>query len=446
MRTLAANLNFSTDTFNTAFTDINLLLWSVANEVMTANSVGASTTGNAALVGTFTSSNVAVTGVLRGGNLSTANTLSVTSNVIFSGVVNVSSNVNISGITNSVGNSSFYGNSTVNLLLLTGNSTVSEATLNGTNLRLNSNVIANGSASFNNTFSVVGNTTLYGNSTVLALAVTTNSTATNVHVDGTTLRVNSLATFTKNVSMTGDLTVSGSLNASLGPPTTDYVPSTNATLSLGNSTFTWLGHFDSPVIYTRITASANGVLLGNTTNRFAASLTTANTSGNVAVGADAVNIDAANKRMSVNAASGGTAALNVSGTINTTSLAVTATANVTGNVTTSGLVIGNTVVFSNTTSVSTTSLTVIDSFPKATYPSVKYMVFVKDTTTLVHSLELLAIHEGTNVLLTKYAEIYNTSLGTFDVSVNGANVQLEYTSSGAGTGPWTVKVSKIQNI
>lgn len=445
MRTLAANLNFSTDTFDTVFTDINRLLWSLANEVVTANSTLGTTTGNASLTGTFISSNVAVTGVLRGGNLTSSNTLSISSNVIFSSIVNASANVNIAGVVNAVGNVAISGNSTVVMLSLTGNSTVSEATLNGTSLKVNSNVVTNGTASFNNTFAVVGNTTLSGNSTVLALSVSTNSTATNVYVGGTTLRVNALATFVQNVVMSGDLTVSGNLNATLGQPAGNYIPISNATLSLGNSTLTWLGHFDSPVIYTKITASANGILLGNTTNRFAAAFTTANTSGNVAIGADALNIDAGNKRVTINAASGGTDALNIAGTVNATALTITSTANVTGNVTASGIVVGNTVLFSNTASVSNTTMNIIDSFPKVTYPMAKYVIFIKDTTTLVHSLELLTIHEGTNVILTKYAEIYNTSLGTFDVNINGTNVQLEYTSSNAGTGPWEVKVARIQN-
>lgn len=445
MRTLAANLNFSSDTFNTAFTNINLLLWSLANEVVTANSTQGSTTGNAALVGTFTSSNVAVTGVLRGGNLSSSNTLSITSNTNFSGVVNVSANFNVAGVSNVVGNTSLYGNSTVGVFLVTGNSSLSEATLNGTNLKINSNVVANGSASFNNTFSVTGNSSLYGNSTVLAFAITTNSTATNVYIDGTTLRVNSLATFTKNVVMSGDLTISGNLNATLGQPTGNYIPISNATLSLGNSTLTWLGHFDSPVIYTKITPSANGVLLGNTTNRFAAAFTTANTTGNVAFGADTLSVDTTNKRLSINAAAT-TDALHVSGKINATSLGISTTASITGNVTASGVIIGNTVMFSNTASVSNTTMNVVDSFPKTSSPMAKYVIFAKDTTTLIHTLEIMLAHEGTNVILTKYAEIYNTSLGTFDVNINGANVQLEYTSSNAGTGPWEIKVSRLQTI
>lgn len=290
MRTLAANLAFSTDTFNTAFTDINLLLWSLANEVITANSTQGTTTGNASLTGTFTASNVAVTGSLRGGTLSSPASLNVSSNVIFLGVINASANVvinatttaignvslsgnstilglsiatnstatnvyvggstlminavasllqntSITGTTTFVGNSSISGNSSVVVLNVTGNSTVSEATLGGTNLRINSNVVANGTMTFNNTFTfagpavftntitangtsafnntvtVIGNTSVSGNSSVVALNVTGNSTITNVYIGGSSLLINTTATFNQNVTVWGSLIQLGNSSA-----------------------------------------------------------------------------------------------------------------------------------------------------------------------------------------------------------------------------------------
>jgi hypothetical protein len=272
MRTLAANLNFSTDTFNTAFTNINHLLWSLANEVVTANSTQGSTTGNAALVGTFTSSNVAVTGVLRGGNLSSSNTLSITSNTNFSANVNVAANFVVTGITNAVGNTSLYGNSTVGVLLVTGNTSLSEATLNGTNLRINSNVVANGTASFNNTFAVTGNSSLYGNSTVLAFAVTTNSTATNTYIGGTLLTVATPVAISGDVNITGNLTATNITGITIPA---GYVNTTGNFSLGGNNTFGGT----NTVISSNLFATGSLIQLGSTS----ANSLTITATGNVGI-------------------------------------------------------------------------------------------------------------------------------------------------------------------
>lgn len=450
MKTVSANLDFSVDTFNTAFLNINKLLYFCNTEVLSANASGGSTTGNAILVGTFISTTLVANSALRGGNLTSSNTLTISSNANFAGVVNVAANLNISSISTFIGNTSISGNSTVVVFNVTGNSSISEATLNGTNLKINSNVVANGGASFNNTFAVVGNTSISGNSTVLAFGVTTNSTATNTYIGGI-LTVNALSTFSKNVTMSGDLTVTGNLNAVIGQPAGDFIPISNTNLSLGNSTLTWTAHLYQPIIYSQITPNANGVLLGNTTNRFAAALSSVNATGivtfggNLTVNSTALVIDASNKRIGINTAPAAGDALTVTGTINSTTL-VSSSVTVSGNTVSGGLVVGNSVIFANVISTASLSAVVVDSFPKATYPLAKYIISVKDTTTLVHALELLLTHEGTNVLLTKYGEIYNTNLGSFDADINGANVELKYTSSNAGTGPWTIKTSRTNMV
>lgn len=246
MKLVAANLVFATDTFSTAFTNINKLLYFANTDALTANSTEGSTTGNAALVGTFTASNVAVTGALRGGTLATPAALNISSNAIFNGALaTFVANLTVNSISTFISNSTISGNSSVAVLTVTGNSTVSEATLGGTNLKVSSIIIANGVSTFNNTFAVVSNTSISGNSTVLAFGVTTNSTVTNTYIAGTNVTVNAVTTMLKNVFMSGDLTVTGSLNASLGAAnclsllignSTVNVSSNSTVLFIGNST------------------------------------------------------------------------------------------------------------------------------------------------------------------------------------------------------------------
>lgn len=364
-RTLAANLNFSSDTFNTAFTDINHLLFFAKNDAMSANSTEGTTTGNAALTGTFTASNVAVTGVLRGGTLASPASLNVGSNVIFLGLINASANVSVNATFTQKGNTNISGNSTVVVAAITGNSTVSEATLGGTNLRINSNVVANGGTNFNNTVTILGNTSISGNATIVAFLATGNSTVTNTYIGGQRLLVNTVSNsvFQSNVFINGDLTVTGNSTITISSPSGNWVPAANATYSLGNSTMTWLAHLISPVIYTGILPSTNGVLLGNTTNRFAAAFTTANTSGvftfganlvasaNIYAGTDALNLDVSNKRLAINVALGGTDALTVAGKANVTTLLVGGIATVSNleitNITTNVVVLGTNTNFSS---------------------------------------------------------------------------------------------------
>ena len=81
----------------------------------------------------------------------------------------------------------------------------------------------------------------------------------------------------------------------------------------------------------------------------------------------------------------------------------------------------------------------IDSFALATYRSAEYFVQITSGTSY-HIIKLILVHDGTNVYLSQYAEILaQSSLGTFDASVSGSNVILQFTPTNATS---TVKLTR----
>jgi hypothetical protein len=92
----------------------------------------------------------------------------------------------------------------------------------------------------------------------------------------------------------------------------------------------------------------------------------------------------------------------------------------------------------NSTSVSSTSATVVDTFAKATFRSARYTVQITQGTAYQCS-DIMAIHDGTTAIGTEYAMIETGSvLGTLDVAINGDNVELSVTMAAADAA--TVKV------
>ena len=93
-----------------------------------------------------------------------------------------------------------------------------------------------------------------------------------------------------------------------------------------------------------------------------------------------------------------------------------------------------------TSSITTTSATVVDSWSATTYSSAKYLVQMKKGTE-VQTLEVLVNVDGSNnVAITEYADVINAaaSLGTTDADYSGGNVRLLVTASDTTT----VKVHK----
>ena len=76
---------------------------------------------------------------------------------------------------------------------------------------------------------------------------------------------------------------------------------------------------------------------------------------------------------------------------------------------------------------------VVDSFAKATFRSVKYVVQVTDGTDYQAS-ELIVIHNGTTASVSEYGLIHtNAALASFDVAVNGSDIELQASSHSSST-------------
>ena len=92
-----------------------------------------------------------------------------------------------------------------------------------------------------------------------------------------------------------------------------------------------------------------------------------------------------------------------------------------------------------TTSVSTTSATVVDTWSATTYSTAKYIVQMKNGNDIEVLEVLVTVDANNNVYLTEYADVIsNAQIGTTDADYTGGNVRLLVTSTN-GT---TVKVHK----
>lgn len=97
-----ANVVLATDTFENWLTKTNILLDALSTEIITvtANSTGAVTVGNGQVNGSLRVSDLIATDALRGGTVDASNTLTVTSNAVFSNVSIFNSNVSVNSVAN----------------------------------------------------------------------------------------------------------------------------------------------------------------------------------------------------------------------------------------------------------------------------------------------------------------------------------------------------------
>lgn len=81
--------------------------------------------------------------------------------------------------------------------------------------------------------------------------------------------------------------------------------------------------------------------------------------------------------------------------------------------------------------ITTTSTQVIDTFNNTVYSTAKYLVQVKDGSS-VHSQEIMLIHNGINVYMSQYGIVTSAGqLGTFASEFTGTNILLKFTPSTA---------------
>lgn len=99
----------------------------------------------------------------------------------------------------------------------------------------------------------------------------------------------------------------------------------------------------------------------------------------------------------------------------------------------------NAVITSTQFTTASTSEVTVDSFATSSFRSAKYEVQLTSGSNY-HVIELRTVHNGANVWMAQYGEMYtNTSLGNFDSSISGGQLNLLLTPTNAIT---TVKVHR----
>lgn len=251
----------------------------------------------------------------------------------------------------------------------------------------------------------------------------------------------------------GNLYVTGnSIIAGLTLYDTDILPLSTTGRAIGNSSNRFDGYYQNISVTGNVQPTSNGSLLGNVARRWDTFSTSIDASGNLTVQGSSVvigsvsigNTIAVSGNANLNSIRGGnttiTGSMNVSsnvavgGNVSVVgSSTFTGNVNVQANVSAKAVILGSAVYVSNQATVNTTSTTVVDSFPRAQSYFAKTIISVNRNNTSVHAIEMLIAHENTNVLVSRYAELYNTKLGSFDAVINGSNVDITFTASGAGT-------------
>ena len=233
----------------------NVLLGNATNRwIFSANTIDAS--GAAAIDGDITAgADVDITGEAN------TNTLKVVSTSAMGGRLTISSGgASVTGSLDTVNNANVGGNAAVvGVLAVTNTAALGNTTVTGF-------VNATTSGQVGTTFTAGGNTSVGGK-----------------------LTVSGLTTLTGNATLSGDLSVAGNT-------TLTEVATMNANVSLGGATTDMVSYTGR--VNTSLEPSANGKVLGHADRRWAAALTTANTTGDITAGGD---VDITGE---VNAASG----------------------------------------------------------------------------------------------------------------------------------------------
>lgn len=219
---------------------------------------------------------------------------------------------------------------------------------------------------------------------------------------------------------------------------TDLIPLTGNTRSLGNSVNTFLAHLSDVTIYNTLLPSANNKALGSLTKRW-------DTYSNNISSTGTLQVQLGGQFSNTLTATGNVQFSNTLSVVG--NVTFSNTLSVTGSVSSGALVMPYGGIFTNTASINSTTATIVDSFPKTLGSAAKVVLAVANSSSGQQAIEILMVHDGTNVTQTQYADVYNTKLGTFDTAINNANVEIKFTSLAANaTNVQTVKTIRQQML
>ena len=244
----------------------------------------------------------------------------------------------------------------------------------------------------------------------VAANTTGDVTVGNGHVNGilsvktlvanTTLRGGSLSS-PNTLNIGSNVAITGVANATVGFNVGANVSVNTSSLRIGNSSV------NTVIVATGI--DTDGTL---------------SVAGNIVANGTTFVVDTTNNRASVNSA-----------VVANKALSVTGNTQVIGEMYINGsLAIKTADIVANTKTITATNaITVIDSFPIADAGVCKYLISVRNSTNQKHAIEMLVMHDGTDVYSTRYAELFNTSLGTFTTTINATAVAVNFTPAATGT-------------
>lgn len=254
-----------------------------------------------------------------------------------------------------------------------------------------------------------------------------------------------------NLYVAGDQIISGTTTYD-----TDIIPLNATGVKLGNTTNRFDAYFRNIIVDGFANPSTNNVSLGNTTARWDGNFASINAANTVTINGNTTFNANVTVSGVINTSTANLGNTTITGTVNITSMTsisgnltvantslFTNTVNVSSNVSSYGLVLNNASIFSNNKTVTLAGNTTIDSFPKTSSSSAKLLVSINKANTTLHITEMLLIHDGTNVLITRYGELYNTNLGDIDAAINNANVEIYF--SPFSTNTYTVSILR-QNL
>lgn len=418
--------------------------------------IGASVVSNGVVSGASVITAGSITGgTITGAVINSNAGISATTTISAPGQITGGSIVSNSSITGSV----LTANSAVNTLALTASGSVSFTSANTTTSATTGALVVTGGIATSDNLYVAGSTWT-GNISVI------NGTA-STGIDNGALVV------AGGAGIGGDLWVGGMIDAQgiQGTAIGNVTPSTaqfttlqtqntatvNALISnsfvngtslyssgpisaVGNITGANIvsnGYVQGASVYSSgaISAVGNGTFANVTSNGFVNGASVYSSGSISAVGTATANRLQSNTAVIGDTIQGSTSML--TGTFVANTSVTTASLTATGTATVNKLVSdtsvqGNAFVLNgNVSSTSTTGALTLDSFTTASYRTAHYLVQVTDNTnSQYHSTQIMLIHNGATVFQSEYNIIYSDAiLGTFDSTISGGTVQLQFTPS-----------------
>jgi len=364
-----------------------------------------SATGNVTGGNLTTGGLVSATGNVTGGNLTTSG-LASTGSLVVSGTSNLGpvGNVTITGgtagyylQTNGSGVLSWQPIS-AGSALVSGNSNVTVAA--NANVNISSNGVANVFVVTNTGVNVAGTLNATGNANVANLGVTSNITVANLTV----------STFS-NLGSNANVVITGGTNG-------QYLQ-TNGSGGLSWATISTAGvsNGTSNISIPAVNGNVNTSVAGNA-NVFVVTGTGVNVAGtlNATGNANVGNIGANNAVFTLV-----TGTLTTAAQPNITSVGTLTSLNVNGNASANYSLLSGGIVSNRTNVAVTTTATVIDQFPPATFRVAKYIIMASGTNGYQAS-EILLVQDGSNAYITVYADVISNATPGSDVIDISANI------------------------